>query len=488
MLIKSKKNKCGHYMLSPKQNSTHSHVVTTDMSTCGPYNVATFKETGVAVQDVSFLEYAKGTAIGFAPKARIAAYKVCNGNSGTAPFTVNHLPPWVLTVGASSIYREFRAEVVLGDSRTFMGASLYADLTLPYDRYQLVYAGDFWNVFCKQGGFNDPKQLAGKIIVCEDKGNVSTFEKAAAVDGVCGIGLVITNTEETVEELRAEPYPKPGVRVSYNDGNQIKQYIRSSQNPTATILFQGTIIGTVAPKVAAFSAGWTQAAGPWGDHDPRCVEFNIISGTSMACPHVSGVAALLKKAYLIGQSIKDLAMGTDLTPFSLGVGHVDPNRALNPGLVYDMGVFDYIWFLCSIGYDYQKIRMLLREIVSPNICAGTFVTPGDLNLPSFSVVFNNQVKTVRYKRTVKNVGSNVNATYAANWHAPEGTRIDVVPKSLVFNSDNPKQIYEITYSSNGGSDHSPRFGWIEWLDETHRVRSTIAFNWTTTITDSLVSI
>lgn len=435
-------------------------------------------------------------------------------------------------VGASSINREFRADVVLGDSRTFMGASLYADLTLPYDRYQLVYAGDFWNFFCKEGGFNNPNQLAGKIIVCEDKGNVSTFEKAAAVDGVHGIGLVITNMEETGEELRAEPYPKPGVRVSYNDGNQIKQYIRSSQNPTATILFQGTIIGTVAPKVAAFSgrgpnpltpqilkpdviapglniiAGWTQAAGPWGDCDPRHVEFNIISGTSMACPHVSGVAALLKKAYpdwssaaiksalmttayspdIPGQSIKDLATGTDSTPFSHGVGHVDPNRALDPGLVYDMGVFDYIWFLCSIGYNYQKIRMLLREPVSPNICAGTFVTPGDLNLPSFSVVFNNQVKTVRYKRTVKNVGSNVNATYAANWHAPEGTRIDVVPKSLVFNSDNPKQMYEITFSSNGGSDHSPRFGWIEWLDETHRVRSTIAFSWTTTTTDSLVSI
>lgn len=50
----------------------------------------------------------------------------------------------------------------------------------------------------------------------------------------------------------------------------------------------------IAPGVNIFAA-WTEASSLTDlDIDMRRVKFNINSGTSMACPHVSGVATLLK--------------------------------------------------------------------------------------------------------------------------------------------------------------------------------------------------
>lgn len=558
-----------------------------DISGHGTHTAST--AAGSMVSNASFYKYANGEAIGVATKARIAVYKVCAvksckisdmlagidqaitdgvdiismsisggnkpyhrdnlaiatfgamrhgilvsvsaGNKGPARSTVNHLPPWELTTGASSIDREFRADVVLGDYRTFLGASLYPGPFFPFtDRYKLVYAGNFGNTFCEIGRFRNQNQLAGKIVVC-DQGGVSGIDMAFAVYNVSGHGTIIVNNKKFGEELRAEQHFNPATRVGMTDGDEIIRYILSSENPSANILFRGTVINgstsPPAPKVATFSsrgpnpitpqilkpdviapglnilAAWTGATGPRGDSDPRRVEFNIISGTSMACPHVSGITALLKKvhptwssaaiksalmttAYNVDntrQRLKDLATGKKSTPFAHGSGHVDPNRALDPGLVYDMSVTDYVGFLCSIGYTSTMISVFFPHNVSSNICAETYamlggrMTPGDLNLPSFSVVFSKEVETVTYKRSVTNVGTNVDAVYTATGATQKGVKITVTPKKLVFNANNLTQTYEITFSSIGGYGKKARSGWIQWSDGTHRVKSTIVFSW-----------
>ncbi|XP_062154440.1 subtilisin-like protease SBT1.4 [Alnus glutinosa] len=540
---------------------------------------------GSAASNASFYEiYAYGEARGMATKARIAAYKICwnsgcydsdilaamdqaiadgvhiislsvgasgwappydidsiaigafgaaqhgvlvscsAGNSGPGQYTAVNIAPWILTVGASTIDREFPADVVLGDGRVFGGVSLYSGDPLVDLKLPLVYAADCGNRYCYMGSL-EPSKVTGKIVVC-DRGGNARVEKGSAVKLAGGLGLILANTADSGEELISDSHLLPATMVGRIAGDQIKDYIRLGQFPTATIAFRGTVVGTSpsAPKVAAFSsrgpnhltaeilkpdviapgvnilAGWTGFTGPTDlDIDSRRVEFNIISGTSMSCPHVSGIAALLRKAFPSwspaaiksaimttaynvdnsGKNIGDLATGKESTPFIHGAGHVDPNGALNPGLVYDMNVDDYVAFLCGIGYDASRIAVFVRESIGLDICARKLATPGDLNYPSFSVVFKPGQDLIKYKRVVTNVGSSADAVYEVKVNAPGDVEISVSPSKLVFNAENQTQTYEIKFAGGSRSAAAAAFGSIEWSDGIHSVRSPIAVRWST---------
>jgi hypothetical protein len=110
-----------------------------------------------------------------------------------------------------------------------------------------------------------------------------------------------------------------------------------------------------------------------------------------------------------------------------------------------------------------------------DICARKLATPGDLNYPSFSMVFNPGQNLVKYKRAVTNVGSSVDAVYEVKVNAPAGVKISVSPSKLVFDKENQTQTYVIKFSAAaGGAD---AYGSIEWSDGIHIVRSPIAVRW-----------
>lgn len=542
---------------------------------------------GSVVQNASFYEYARGDARGMAIKARIAAYKICwsagcfdsdilaamdqaiddgahvislsvgatgyapeydhdsiaigafgaaehgivtscsAGNSGPGPYTAVNIAPWILTVGASTIDREFPADVVLGDGTIHGGVSLYSGESLGDAQLPLVYAGDCGSRYCYEGGL-DSSKVKGKLVICDRGGGNARVAKGSAVKLAGGAGMILANLADSGEELIADSHLIPATMVGQTVGDKIKSYLRSQPSPTATIAFRGTVIGSSpsAPRVAAFSsrgpnhltpeilkpdviapgvnilAGWTGLVGPTDlDIDPRRVEFNIISGTSMSCPHVSGLAALLRKAHPawtpaaiksalmttaynvdnVGENIKDLATGEECDPFAHGSGHVDPNRALNPGLVYDLGTRDYVAFLCAIGYSPRRIAVFVRDGSVPVDCGaeGGLATPGDLNYPSFSVVFGPSESVVKYTRVVKNVGSNAEAVYEVKVRAPPSVEVTVSPSKLVFSKGNDTLSYEVSFTTASGIVGALKsaFGSLEWSDGKHLARSPIAVVW-----------
>ncbi|RZC68059.1 hypothetical protein C5167_031315 [Papaver somniferum] len=553
-----------------------------DMDGHGTHTAST--AAGSVVKNAGLFEYSVGEAKGMATKARIAAYKICwsigcgsadilaamdqavadgvdvislsvgsnvpgqrpydqnsisigtfgaavkgvlvsaaAGNSGPGPLTVSNAAPWIFTVGASTIDREFPCNVILGDGRVFSGVSLYSGRPLEKSNTELVFAGDIGSRLCIQGRLNSTA-AAGKIVLCA--GRINTVAKGNAVKIAGGVGVILANSMVEGEELDAISHIIPGTMVTLKDADEIAEYIATQQNPTASLDFKGTVIGSTpsAPKIAAFSsrgpnlitpqilkpdviapgvnilAAWTGAVGPTGlEADKRRVEFNIISGTSMSCPHVSGLAALLRNAYPqwspaaiksalmttaynldnAGKTFTDLSTGRDSTPFLHGAGHVDPNKALNPGLVYDIQPIDYEAFLCSIGYNQTQISLFIHDKTVDCGSQTSVTRPGDLNYPSFSVVFEPPYDSVsKHKRVVTNVGKSVDAIYRVKVNSPSSADIRVSPSILMFTMSNQSLSYEITFTSLRKDDrNSIEYASIEWTDSVHVVRSPIALIW-----------
>ncbi|RZC91353.1 hypothetical protein C5167_027413 [Papaver somniferum] len=540
---------------------------------------------GSLVQNVGFYNYAVGDVRGMATNARIASYKVCwstgcadadvvagidqavadgvdvismslGGSEGAYyldtvtiaafgavekgvlvsaaamnerpnPSTANNLAPWFLTVGASTIDRQFPCDVILGDGRTFSGVSLYSGQSLGNVKIALVYAGDIGGEVCEAGKLN-PTLATGKIVLCAG-GDIVAQGNAVRIAG--GVGLISADGPQrgvSGEGLMAHSPTIPGAKVIFPNALAIVDYIRSQPNPVASLVFRGTVLGSPpsAPKVAAFSgrgpnhltpeilkpdviapgvnvlAAWTGAAGPSDlDFDTRRVAFNIMSGTSVACPHVSGLAAMIRKvhpnwtpgavksalmttAYNVdngGKPITDMADGGISNPFQHGAGHVDPNKATNPGLVYDIQPSNYDAFLCSLGYSQTQISLFVKNRIVDCALNKLAAGPGDLNLPSFSVVFKTSLDSVvKYKRVVTNVGSQAVASYSVKVTSPPSVQISVSPSVLQFTSTNQKLSYEVTFTSlikNDPTNAKSEFGAIEWNNGVYIVRSPVALVW-----------
>ncbi|BAT91046.1 hypothetical protein LR48_Vigan08g183300 [Vigna angularis] len=446
------------------------------------------------------------------------------GNDGPSGMTVTNLAPWLTTVGAGTIDRDFPAQVFLGDGRKLSGVSLYAGAALSGKMYQLVYPGKsgiLGDSLCMENSL-DPNLVKGKIVVC-DRGSSPRVAKGLVVKKAGGVGMILANGISNGEGLVGDAHLLPACAVGANEGDAIKKYISTSANPTATLDFKGTILGIKpAPVIASFSArgpnglnpqllkpdliapgvniiaAWTDAVGPTGlDSDTRRTEFNILSGTSMACPHVSGAAALLKSAHPDwspaairsammttatvfdnrNRIMTDEATGNSSTPYDFGAGHLNLGRALDPGLVYDITNNDYVNFLCGIGYGPKVIQVITR---TPASCPVRKPSPENLNYPSFVAMFPVSSKGVASKtfiRTVTNVGS-ANAVYRVSVEAPaSGVTVTVKPSRLVFSEAVKKRSYVVTVAGDTRNlkmgQSGAVFGSLTWTDGKHVVRSPI---------------
>lgn len=218
----------------------------------------------------------------------------------------------------------------------------------------------------------------------------------------------------------------------------------------------------------------------------------------MSCPHISGLAAFVKAAHPdwspsaiksalmttaytldnAGSTLLDAATNAAATPWAFGAGHVDPVRALAPGLVYDASVDDYVAFLCAVGVAPRQVQAVSA---SPNVtCTRKLSSPGDLNYPSFSVVFRRKSSrsTVKYRRELTNVADG-GGTYAVKVTGPSDIDVSVKPARLVFKKPGDKLRYTVTFrcaNARGPMDPAA-FGWLTWSSDEHEVRSPISYTW-----------
>jgi len=212
--------------------------------------------------------------------------------------------------------------------------------------------------------------------------------------------------------------------------------------------------------------------------------FDVLSGTSMSTPHSSGIAALIKNAHpgWSPAAIKSAIMTTsdavdrsggpildeqrrNADAYATGAGHVNPARAADPGLVYDLGAADYAGYICALLGE-AALAVIARD--SSLSCAKLPKTPeAELNYPAITVPLQPAPFTVR--RTVTSVGPAA-VTYMAEVLAPKSLTVRVSPGTLVFTKAGEKKTFSVTVSSQGGDVLE---GSLSWVSGKHVVISPI---------------
>ncbi|KAI3505178.1 hypothetical protein L1887_27127 [Cichorium endivia] len=427
-----------------------------------------------------------GIALGAFTAIQKGIFVACSaGNSGPFNTSLSNEAPWILTVGASTLDRKLVSTVSLGNKELFDGETLFQPKDFSNTFLPLVYPGatgvQNW-AWCADDSFK-VLDVKGKVVVCDRGGGIARLAKGQAVKDAGGVAMILVNQEPEGASTLADAHVLPASHVGYKEGIAIKTYLNSTTSPVATLVFHGTVIGVdSAPAVTSFSSRGPSMASPgilkpdilgpgvsvvaaWPvsvENAAQTNTFNIESGTSMSCPHLAGIAALLKSAHpdwspaaiksaimttadqvsLNGQPIEDeRELRADI--FAIGSGHVNPSKANDPGLVFDIEADDYIPYLCGLGYTSKQVGIIVKKKVS---CSKT-IPEAQLNYPSFAITLaSGQNKT--YTRTVTNVGA-AESTYTIsvqNVNVPHGIILGIRNPRLEFTELNQKLTYEIKFT------------------------------------------
>lgn len=157
-------------------------------------------------------------------------------------------------------------------------------------------------------------------------------------------------------------------------------------------------------------------------------------------------------------------------PFDIGAGHINPVRAFDPGLVYDMNTQDYIHFLCNNGYSQEQIQAMVTCL--PVRCHEITEPEWNVNYPAITASNLQCATTVR--RTLRNVGHGKTAVYFARTVSPDGVEVVVWPRVLVFTPFKEELTYYVTLKPFTVSQGRYAFGSITWSDGfQHQVRSPV---------------
>ncbi|GJP62026.1 hypothetical protein CLOP_g19131 [Closterium sp. NIES-67] len=446
------------------------------------------------------------------------------GNGGIPPGaeqqrTLANVSPYILTVAASGLPREWQAKLTLGNGNWYTGITLQGGDPRTTTNLPLVDAkkaktekADAQEAEqCKMGSL-DPAKIVGAAVLCYH-GSISLEEKALTVQTAGGKAVILA-VQSPRQYVRSVTGTFIGVTVGMLISEDIKAYLKNASTTKPTISISPVLYslpkGTLAPVMAYFSSSgppldpWISTAkhptvtndilkpditapglgliSSTNSGNARSPGFKMESGTSAAASVAAGVAALIiqkypqwtpgmvKSAMMTTTSIKDM-WGKGIrswdwayaSPWQFGSGHITPSRSVNPGLVYDVGAPNYINFLA--GLDEAKTKAAFpaaAATLSP-------IEPHELNQPNIALP--RIKKVINVTRWVTNVAWKA-STYQLFLVKPDGVSVSVSPSKLTVKSGQ-RVAYNVTVTPKAQQTNFT-FGSITWKDGVHEVRSVLA--------------
>ncbi len=311
------------------------------------------------------------------------------GNSGPGADTVAHREPWTTTVAASTSDSIFLGNLdvyAAGKHRLYQGLSVTGEIPA---LTPLVLAADYGDALCLNPF--PPATFSGEIVVCQ-RGTISRYDKSKNVAAGGAGGLVLYNANLT-DTLNHDKHYLPSIHISSQQGTALLNFLAANPGPAQATLSQGVLSdisaapdgppslwpGTVGGEdiIASLSSrgGIGQTLGiskpdlnapgiqilAGGTPEPAAADssaagapglYNIISGTSMASPHVAGSAALLK------------ALHPDWTPWQIKSALMTTAK--------DRKVFKEDGVTPADAFDFGSGRVLLTKAGTPGL---TLVSP-----------------------------------------------------------------------------------------------------------------
>ncbi|KAF9676241.1 hypothetical protein SADUNF_Sadunf09G0118100 [Salix dunnii] len=272
----------------------------------------------------------------------------------------------------------------------------------------------------------DTNKVKGKIVLCKG-GSDSDIKE------IGGVGMIVTSDDSLDTGVTLV---LPTALVNSERGAKMDKYINPTKNPYAVISKSKTV-NVSAPFVASFSSRGPNLVSPTiskpdivapridvlaacsklvavtGETmDNRVDACNIISRTAMACPHATGVAAYIKtfhpewspatikSAFMTTAS--EMKIGDLFAEWGSSAGQIDPTKALDLGLIYELSERSYPFII----YSEAILSIVTRNENTNCSTISPFGAHDALNYASMNVQVENPQSstTIAFIRTVINVG------------------------------------------------------------------------------------
>ena len=412
---------------------------------------------------------------------------VSAGNDGPDPVTADHASPWYTTVAASTIptwegtvqfkgFEQAGASVSVPFGKTVKGPSIYAG--------DAAKAGAVDAKLCLPGTL-DPAKVKGHIVVC-DRGNNARAEKSQVVKDAGGIGMVLVNVPGGSDSLDNDFHAVPTVHLSSVHRAAVLAYVQGGKDRPITLVGENTTdVTTPTPQIAGFSSRGPMLADGSDVMKPDVaapgvailaathnapgekLTFGILSGTSMASPHVAGLGALYlgEKPRATPAEVKSAMMTTaydtvlpdgskNTNPFEQGAGQVEPKRYLNPGLLYLSGVKDWAAFLDGKG---------LSDFPGIDPIDGSNLNQASISIGSLASA----------QKVTRSVTSTEKGVFTAKATVP-GVNVKVEPAQLTFDKPGQTKTFTVTFDNASAPVEQWATGSLVWKSKKNTVRSPIA--------------